>query len=313
MAKVLARSLQIDKGDTRLDQNLFVRIRCILCKETEMIAFLLGDVSRHFRLRRRLVECLALQPIDNQTFAVLEQRIGNINAPGTGTDDGLGELRPEINRVAHMSLAVSPASTSGWALHPTFDRMRINDLHKLASGSSTNSTRQIDLDARVFRFWEGEAHETRVWRSGQFGANAVLIQRDGVVSTLRHLARMTVTRTPTLAGAIRPSSHCLEFSRSWHGEQIAKVPVPSDSTHVCEAESLDGRVLIRIPWRIVTAGYCVRTQLHHAKGGSGPGEGLAFAECDAGAGPNQGIDSINGLGRLRMSDPQLRRHSTGQR
>src|ERR1700677_658722 len=194
----------------------------------------------------------------------------------------------EVNRVAYFALAVTPAAAECGTTHPALDRSIPHHFHILVCRSASDAARQIQLDARRLCLRIAELKHPRSRSSREFCHDTVVLQSYSIVVCLYVFVCVAINRAPALTRMVDPPAVQLHGPGGRHYLQIAEVAVVSHSAHVCKAEAFNRILFIRVAravvafegvaWTFNASSNRVRAELHHAKRGCWPREGLALAQ-----------------------------------
>jgi hypothetical protein len=154
---------------------------------------------------------------------------------------------------------------------------------------------QVNEHVRAARGGEAVAVHADARADGELGAHRVVIERDRVVTRLRHLALVAEARGIAAAGVLHRTALEFHVAGDRHEQHIAQVRVPG-AREMRMREADDGVILVAIARRpavgfLARPDLRVRTELDHAEGHDGTRKRVAVA-----AGADEGVDGGPGAG-----------------
>ena len=289
---VATGTVQVYIRDTYLQRHLLTFLCGEFGEETDMRTLALIGITDDSRL------CYPLLILFTGNILQLAGLIGtDVSLPETIVLHGLTEHSMVIDGVTGVAFTIAPAATFGQTFQPAFQRAVVHHFNIFARGSTSHTTGQVYLDARLLVFGEGEAQGSATCCGTGLHLDIVVGQQNAVVASLGRLALLVEVRPPAFKAPVLPASDGVHLSRGRHHGNIAHVTIPAYTAHLCHRESLDGLVFTAVARAVVAASDSLRADLHHAEGCGGTREGLAQSVVSAGhfnigAGSYEGVHQV---------------------
>ena len=258
---VVFSPLHVNEGNPHFHGNSLIITGGKLRKEPEVLSFYLTGIPDDGSLGYSLLIC-----ITGHILSFPLPCVRNVSTPEAIIIQRLAENRIEINRIVSISAAVSPASPFRRTFHPAADSMLVFHLYVLECRSPAHTARQVNLNAGVRMRRISEAEHTAMSRSRGFHFNAIICQGRTIISGRSLFRSFVICRTVSRHGSVFFSRNQPKLAGGRHGHEISQISIPAYPTHLSEGKAFYGTVLVAVTGTVITARYCLRTDLDHAEG-----------------------------------------------